>query len=110
NIEDTARERGVADYVHFIDAVDNPEDYLKASDLFMLLGGIEERHSTILEAQSAGLPIALAPSPSSLMLTNRTRCGVVLYPNTPLAQRAFEKLLSDATYRQGRAIKTRPHI
>lgn len=109
-IQKLAAERGVTDYLHFIDAVPNPEDYLKASDLFVLMGGIEERHTTILEAQSAGLPIALAPSPSSLMLTNGNRCGVVLYPNNPLAQRAFEKLLSDATYRQGRAINTRPHI
>ena len=97
-------------YIHFLDAVDNPEDYLKSTDLFILLGGIEDRHTTILEAQSAGIPVILAPSPSALMLTNGNRCGVVLYPNNPLAQRAFEKLLHDPIYRQGRAVNTRPYV
>jgi len=109
-IEDRLNEKGSAPYAHFLDAVMNPEDYLKASDVFILLGGIEQRHNTILEAQSAGLPVILAPSPSALMLSNGNRCGVVLYPNNPLAKQAFDKLISDPTYRQGRAINTRPYV
>ena len=110
HIQTWARENGVDKFVHVLEAVDNPEDYLKASDLFILLGGIEDRHTTILEAQSAGLPVVLAPSPSALVLTNGNRCGVVLYPNNPLADKAFQKLLSDASYRQGRALNTRPYV
>lgn len=109
-IEDRLEAKGAAPFAHFLDAVMNPEDYLKASDLFILLGGIEQRHSTILEAQSAGLPVILAPTPSALMLSNGNRCGVVLYPNNPLAKQAFDKLISDPTYRQGRAINTRPYV
>ncbi len=100
----------MTDFVHFIDAVDNPEEYLKASDVFILLGGIEERHTTILEAQSAGLPVILAPSANALMLSNGNRCGVVLYPNNPLAKQAFDKLLDDPSYRQGRSINTRAYV
>ncbi|MBA44038.1 MAG: hypothetical protein CMF62_08565 [Magnetococcales bacterium] len=109
-IEKRLEEKGCLPYAHFLDAVMNPEEYLKASDLFILLGGIEQRHGTILEAQSAGLPVVLAPSPSALMLSNGNRCGVVLYPNNPLAKQAFDKLIADATYRQGRAINTRPYV
>lgn len=109
-LETRLEEKGATPYAHFLDAVMNPEDYLKASDLFILLGGIEQRHSIILEAQSAGLPVILAPAPSALMLSNGNRCGVVLYPNNPLAKQAFDKLISDPTYRQGRAINTRPYV
>ena len=109
-ITERAEERDVQDFIHFLAPQDNPQDYLKASDIFMLLGGIEERHTTILEAQSAGLPVVLAPSESSLMLCNGNRSGVVLYPNNPLAKQAFEKLLSDPTYRQGRAMNARPFV
>ena len=105
-----AAEKNVEDFIHFLEPQDNPQDYLKACDVFMLLGGIEERHSTILEAQSAGLPVVLGPSESSLMLCNGNRSGVVLYPNNPLAKQAFEKLLSDSTYRQGRAMNARPFV
>lgn len=109
-IQRLAQQHNVLPYIHFIDAVGNPEEYLKASDLFILLGGIEQRHATILEAQSAGLPVVLYPSPSSLFLTNGNKCGVVLYPDSPLAHQAFEKLLTDGGYRQGRAVNTRPHV
>lgn len=109
-IETLLEDKGCAAYAHFLDAVINPEEYLKASDVFILMGGIEQRHGTILEAQSAGLPVILAPSPSALMLSNGNRCGVVLYPNNPLAKQAFDKLISDPTYRQGRAINTRPYV
>ena len=109
-ISQRADEKNMADFVHFLAPQTNPEDYLKASDVFILLGGIENRHSTILEAQSAGVPVVLGPSESSLMLCNGNRTGVVLYANNPLAKQAFNKLISDATYRQGRAMNARPFV
>ena len=69
-------EKGMESFMHMLTPQDNPEDYLKAADVFILLGGIENRHSTILEAQSAGVPVVLGPSESSLMLTNGNRSGV----------------------------------
>jgi glycosyltransferase involved in cell wall biosynthesis len=105
-----ATQKGMGAYVHLIEAVPNPEDYLRACDLFILMGGIETRHATVLQAMSAGLPVVLAPAPSSLVLTNGNRCGVVLYDQNQLAENAFDKLLSDATYRQGRSMSTRPYV
>lgn len=109
-ISERAAEKGMEDFVHILEPQNNPEDYLKASDVFMLLGGIEDRHTTVLEAQSAGVPVVLGPSESSLMLCNGNRSGVVLYANNPLAKQAFTKLISDPTYRQGRAMNARPFV
>lgn len=101
---------GVENYVTLKDAVDNPEDYLKASDIFMLLGGVEERQQTLLEAQASGLPIVITPSASALSLTNGNKTGVVVYPNNALAKQAVEKLLTDPNFRQGRSVHARPFI
>tara|TARA_R110000868_G_scaffold218576_2_gene469370 strand:+ start:292571 stop:293683 length:1113 start_codon:yes stop_codon:yes gene_type:complete len=97
-------------YVIIRDAVTNPEDYLKACDVFMLLGGVEERQSTVLEAQSCGLPVVLEASNSALTLTNGNKTGVVLYPNNALAKNAVEKLISDPNFRQGRSLYARPFV
>ncbi|MBI1363390.1 MAG: glycosyltransferase [Proteobacteria bacterium] len=105
-----ATAKGAGAYVHMLEAVGNPEDYLRACDLFILMGGIENRHATVLEAMSAGLPVILSPAPSALVLTNGNRCGVVLYDDNQLATTAFDKLLNDATYRQGRSMSTRPYV
>lgn len=105
-----AQTLGVEPYLMIKDAVDNPEDYLKASDVFMLLGGIEERQETILEAQSCGLPVVLTPTENALNLTNGNKTGIVLYPNNSLAKQGVEKLLSDPNFRQGRSVHARPFI
>ena len=105
-----AADAGASAYLHMREAVDNPEDYLRACDLFILMGGVERRHTTILQAMSSGLPVVLAGAPSALVLTNGNRCGVVLYDGNPLADTAFEKLINDPTYRQGRSMSTRPYV
>ncbi|MFT7144296.1 MAG: glycosyltransferase involved in cell wall biosynthesis [Alphaproteobacteria bacterium] len=97
-------------FVIMRDAVNNPEDYLKACDVFMLLGGVEERQSTVLEAQSCGLPVVLEASNSALTLTNGNKTGIVLYPHNTLAKNAVEKLISDPNFRQGRSLYARPFV
>lgn len=101
---------GAESFVTIKDAVDNPEDYLKSSDVFMLLGGVEERQQTLLEAQASGLPIVITPSPSALSLTNGNKTGIVVYPNNALAKQAVEKLITDPNFRQGRSFHARPFI
>ena len=105
-----AQKLGVEPFVLIRDAVDNPEDYLKASDVFMLLGGVEERQQTILEAQSCGLPVVITPAPSALNLTSGNKTGVVIYPNNTLAKQAVHKLLTDPNFRQGRSVHARPFV
>lgn len=109
-IRSELRRTAIEPFVMIRDAVDNPEDYLKACDVFMLLGGVEERQSTILEAQSCGLPVVLEASNSALLLTNGNKTGIVLYPNNALAKSGVEKLLSDPNFRQGRSLYARPFV
>lgn len=104
------RRTAVEPYVTIRDAVLNPEDYLRACDVFMLLGGVEKRQTTVLEAQSCGLPVVLDASNSALTLTNGNKTGVVLYPNNALAKSAVEKLISDPNFRQGKALYARPFV
>lgn len=94
----------IEDYIHFIPNMDSCVDYLKASDLLVLLGGIEDRIETVLHSQALGVPIILGESPSSLFLTNANRCGVVLYEDNILVQQALDRLLTDSVYRQSRGV------
>lgn len=100
----------VEPFVVFRDAVDNPEDYLKAIDVFMLFGGVEERRMTILEAMSSGAPVVLSPSSSSAQLTSDGQCGVVLYENNVMASQTVEKVLTDSSYRHGRSLCAREFV
>tara|TARA_Y100001960_G_C14774643_1_gene882313 strand:- start:1952 stop:3067 length:1116 start_codon:yes stop_codon:yes gene_type:complete len=99
----------VQDYVHFLPNNDSV-DYLKASDLLVMLGGIEDRIETILHSQALGVPVVLGDSPSSLFLTNANRCGVVLYEDNILVQQALDRLLTDSVYRQSRGVNARQFV
>lgn len=110
SLKSEIRRTAVEPFVTIRDAVVNPEDYLRACDIFMLLGGVEKRQTTILEAQSCGLPVILEPSNSALSLTHGNKTGVVLYPNNALAKSAVEKLLTDPNFRQGKALYARPFV
>lgn len=109
NLEREAQLQDVKDFVHIITTPNNPAEYMKASDLFMLLGGIENRHNTLLEAQSSGLPIIISPCEDALTLTNGGKSGIVL-DNSEDAKRKFRKLLTDPTYRQGLSVEARPFV
>jgi glycosyltransferase involved in cell wall biosynthesis len=100
----------VQDYVHFLPNVDNSIDYINASDLLILIGGIEDRIETILLSQALGVPVVLGQSPSSLFLTNASRCGVVLYEDNILVQQALDRLLNDSVYRQSRGVNARQFV
>jgi len=100
----------VKDYVHFVTNQDDYTTYLKASDLLVMLGGIEDRMETILQSQALGVPAILGESPSSLFLTNASRCGVVLYEDNVLVQQALDRLLTDSVYRQSRAVNSREFV
>lgn len=100
----------VKDYVHFLPNSDNCIEYIKASDLLVLVGGVEDRIETILHSQALGVPVILGDSPSSLFLTNANRCGVVLYEDNILVQQALGRLLEDSVYRQSRGVNSRQFV
>lgn len=54
-LENSARELGIADRVIFAGAVDNPEDYYQAMDVFVLPTLFEGFSLVIIEAQAGGL-------------------------------------------------------
>jgi L-malate glycosyltransferase len=54
-LEARARERGVADRVHFIGAVPDPAEYLRAADVFALPSVAEGMSNSLLEAMATGL-------------------------------------------------------
>lgn len=96
-------------FVHWVDAAATPADYLRAADVFMLLGGIEARRLTVLEAQSCGLPVVLGTSPNALSLTNGGRSGMVLGQGTT-SDRSLRRLLTNATARQSKSMNARPFV
>lgn len=95
----------------FRNAVDNPEEYLKATDVFMLLGGVETRIQTVLEAMSSGCPVILGSSVSSEMLTFNGEAGVVYDAdkNEKVSDK-MERLLLESSFRQGRSLKARDFV
>lgn len=109
NLEREAQMQNVRDFVHIITTPNNPAEYMKASDLFILLGGIENRHGTLLEAQSSGLPIVISPCENGLSLTNGNRSGILL-DNSQESKMRFRKLLTDPTFRQGLSVEARPFV
>jgi glycosyltransferase involved in cell wall biosynthesis len=106
-IQTLVTDAGASGFVHWVDAAANPADYLRAADVFMLLGGIETRQLTVLEAQSCGLPVVLGPSASALALTNGGRSGIVL---TQGSDRQLRRLLTNAAGRQTKGMNGRPFV
>ncbi|HEV3121537.1 MAG TPA: glycosyltransferase family 4 protein [Isosphaeraceae bacterium] len=56
SLEDRARSLGVADFIHFIGAVADPAEYLRAADAFALPSVAEGMSNSLLEAMATGLP------------------------------------------------------
>ncbi|MCP4354705.1 MAG: glycosyltransferase family 4 protein [Proteobacteria bacterium] len=110
NIKREADFKNVSEFVHFVGSKSDYISYLKASDLFVLLGGIEDRVETVLQAQALGIPVILGESPSSLFLTNASRNGIVLYEDNVLVQQSLDRLLTDGLYRQSRAVNAREFV
>jgi glycosyltransferase involved in cell wall biosynthesis len=57
---DLAASLGIADRVQFIGAVDNPAEYLRAADLFVLPSVAEGMSNSLLEAMATALPSAVS--------------------------------------------------
>ena len=55
-----ARSLGIADRVQFAGAVDNPAEYLRAADIFVLPSLAEGMSNSLLEAMATALPCAVS--------------------------------------------------
>jgi len=52
---------GASEYIHFTGTVRNPEDYLRASDVFVFPSMREGLPNAVLEAMASGVPVILTP-------------------------------------------------
>jgi len=59
-LEAEAQRLGIAGRVYFTGAVDNPEDYLRAADVFVLPSVAEGMSNSLLEAMACGLPAVVS--------------------------------------------------
>ncbi|WP_233578630.1 glycosyltransferase family 4 protein [Tautonia sociabilis] len=76
---------GLGDRVHFPGAVEDPSEYLRAADVFVLPSVAEGMSNSLLEAMATGLPCIasaiggntdlLAPGPSGLLVPPDDRSG-----------------------------------
>jgi L-malate glycosyltransferase len=59
-LTELARSLGIADRVQFVGAVDNPADYLRAADIFVLPSVAEGMSNSLLEAMATALPCVVS--------------------------------------------------
>jgi glycosyltransferase involved in cell wall biosynthesis len=82
-LEARAREAKVAEHVHFVGAVDDPAEYLRAADAFVLPSVAEGMSNSLLEAMATALPCLasaiggntdlLGPGDAGLLITPQDR-------------------------------------
>lgn len=61
DIDAAIKKSGRADNIHFAGQIDNVDEYLKASDLFVFPSKKEGMPNAVLEAMASGLPAILTP-------------------------------------------------
>jgi glycosyltransferase involved in cell wall biosynthesis len=59
-LTELAASMGIADRVQFVGAVDNPADYLRAADIFVLPSVAEGMSNSLLEAMATALPCVVS--------------------------------------------------
>jgi glycosyltransferase involved in cell wall biosynthesis len=60
-LEKLIAESGASEFIHFTGTVRNPEDYLRASDVFVFPSMREGLPNAVLEAMASGVPVVLTP-------------------------------------------------
>ena len=72
---------GAADSVHFVGAVHNPLDYLRAVDIFVLPSFAEGMSNSLLEAMSVGLPVIASRVGGNTDLVTEGATGLLVGPH-----------------------------
>lgn len=100
NCEDELREyvtaSGLEEYVRFLGAVQNVEDYLQAADLFVFPTENDAFPSSLVEAMACGLPVIATPVGAIKTILTHQETGWLIQPqNGPQLFDALHVLLSD---------------
>jgi glycosyltransferase involved in cell wall biosynthesis len=101
---------GLTDRVQFTGAVDNPADYLRAADIFVLPSVAEGMSNSLLEAMATGLPCVVSGIGGNIDLITDGATGRLVTEATPAAwSRALLELLGEpaTAQRMGAAARQR---
>ena len=107
---DLAASLGITDRVQFTGAVDNPAEYLRAADIFVLPSLAEGMSNSLLEAMATALPCAVSGIGGNTDLINDGTTGRLVENPTPQAwSQTLLELLDDpaAARRMGAAARQR---
>jgi glycosyltransferase involved in cell wall biosynthesis len=85
NLVSRARELGVSDHVHFAGRIDDPAEYLRAADVFVLPSVAEGMSNSLLEAMSTGLPCLASDIGGNTDLLGRGEAGLLIAAADPHA-------------------------
>jgi L-malate glycosyltransferase len=85
SLVELARSLGIADRVQFTGGVDNPAEYLRAADLFVLPSVAEGMSNSLLEAMATALPCAVSAIGGNTDLIDDGMTGRLVNSPTPQA-------------------------
>jgi glycosyltransferase involved in cell wall biosynthesis len=109
-LSELAGSLGIADRVQFVGAVDEPADYLRAADLFVLPSLAEGMSNSLLEAMATALPCVVSGIGGNTDLIGDGQTGRLVSSASPEAwSQALLELLEDPTAarRMGQAARRR---
>jgi glycosyltransferase involved in cell wall biosynthesis len=87
---------GIEGQVHFLGAVENPADYLRAADIFVLPSVAEGMSNSLLEAMATGLPCVVSGIGGNTDLIAEGQTGRLVSEATPEAwSRTLLELIED---------------
>ncbi len=95
-LEELARGLGIAERVQFVGAVENPADYLRGADVFVLPSVAEGMSNSLLEAMASALPAAVSGIGGNTDLVRDGETGRVVGEATAAAwARVLLELIED---------------
>jgi L-malate glycosyltransferase len=111
SLEELTNELGLSGRVQFVGAVDNPADYLRAADLFVLPSVAEGMSNSLLEAMATGLPcIASGIGGNTDLISDGTNGRLVAEPTPAAWSRVLLESLGDPAMAQRMGAAARRRI
>jgi UDP-glucose:(heptosyl)LPS alpha-1,3-glucosyltransferase len=96
-----ANDLGVSGRIHFVGAVDKPEEYYAAADLLVLPTRSDPWGIPVVEAMAAGIPVITTPAAGASAVAVASGSGLVVPARAPRELGiAMQTLLADGTRRR----------
>jgi glycosyltransferase involved in cell wall biosynthesis len=96
SLVELATSLGISERVQFVGAVDNPADYLRGADLFVLPSVAEGMSNSLLEAMATALPCVVSGIGGNIDLVSDGQTGRLVSTATPEAwSKTLLELLAD---------------